>query len=50
MVILGLGFGAAMASTMNISLNYFGIAGYPKIMGTARMFWAFVGGAGAPLA
>ena len=50
MVVLGLGFGAAMASTMNIFPNYFGISNYPKIMGTARFFWAFVGGAGAPLA
>jgi MFS family permease len=50
MVILGLGFGAAMAATMNIFPNYFGISNYPKIMGTARFFWAFVGGAGAPLA
>ena len=50
MVVLGLGFGAAMAATMNIFPNYFGISNYPKIMGTARLFWAFVGGAGAPLA
>jgi len=50
MIILGLGFGAAMAATMNIFPNYFGISNYPKIMGTARLFWAFVGGAGAPLA
>jgi MFS family permease len=50
MVVLGLGFGAAMASTMNIFPNYFGISSYPKIMGSARFFWAFVGGAGAPLA
>jgi MFS family permease len=50
MVVLGLGFGASMAATMNIFPNYFGISSYPKIMGTARFFWAFVGGAGAPLA
>ena len=50
MVVLGLGFGAAMAATMNIFPNYFGISNYPKIMGTARLFWAFIGGAGAPLA
>jgi cyanate permease len=50
MVFLGLGFGAAMAAIMNIFPNYFGISNYPKIMGTARLFWAFVGGAGAPLA
>jgi MFS family permease len=50
MVVLGLGFGAAMAAMMNIFPNYFGISNYPKIMGTARLFWAFVGGAGAPLA
>ena len=50
MIVLGLGFGAAMAATMNIFPNYFGITNYPKIMGTARLFWAFVGGAGAPLA
>lgn len=39
-----------MAATFNIFPNYFGISSYPKIMGTARLFWAFVGGAGAPLA
>lgn len=50
MGVLGLGFGAAMAAIFNIFPNYFGISHYPKIMGTARMFWAFVGGAGAPLA
>jgi MFS family permease len=50
MMVLGLGFGAAMAAMMNIFPNYFGISNYPKIMGTARFFWAFVGGAGAPLA
>jgi MFS family permease len=50
MVVLGLGFGTAMAATMNIFPNYFGVSNYPKIMGTARMFWAFIGGAGAPLA
>jgi MFS family permease len=50
MVVLGLGFGAAMAATMNMFPNYFGVSNYPKIMGTARFFWAFVGGAGAPLA
>ncbi|MBN1566556.1 MAG: MFS transporter [Acidobacteria bacterium] len=50
MVVLGMGFGAAMAATFNIFPNYFGISSYPKIMGTARLFWAFVGGAGAPLA
>jgi MFS family permease len=50
MAVLGLGFGSAMAATMNIFPNYFGISNYPKIMGTARFFWAFVGGLGAPLA
>jgi cyanate permease len=50
MIVLGLGFGAAMAATFNIFPNYFGISNYPKIMGTARLFWAFIGGAGAPLA
>lgn len=50
MIVLGLGFGAAMAATMNIFPNYFGVSNYPQIMGTARLFWAFVGGAGAPLA
>lgn len=39
-----------MLATMNIFPNYFGLSNYPKIMGTARLFWAFVGGAGAPLA
>lgn len=50
MVFLGMGFGAAMVATMNIFPNYFGSANYPKIMGYARLFWAFVGGAGAPAA
>ena len=50
MIVLGLGFGAVMAATMNIFPNYFGISNYPKIMGFVRLFWAFVGGAGAPLA
>jgi MFS family permease len=50
MVFLGLGFGAAMVATMNIFPNYFGLANYPKIMGYTRLFWAFIGGAGAPLA
>jgi MFS family permease len=50
MIVLGLGFGAAMAATMNIFPNYFGVSNYPKIMGMVRLFWAFVGGAGAPLA
>jgi MFS family permease len=50
MIVLGLGFGAVMAATMNIFPNYFGISSYPKIMGFVRLFWAFVGGAGAPLA
>jgi MFS family permease len=50
MVVLGMGFGAAFVATMNIFPNYFGLSNYPKIMGTARVFWAFVGGAGAPLA
>jgi cyanate permease len=49
-IVLGLGFGAAMAATMNMFPNYFGVSNYPQIMGTARFFWAFVGGAGAPLA
>jgi hypothetical protein len=35
---------------MNIFPNYFGLSNYPKIMGTARLFWAFIGAAGAPLA
>lgn len=50
MVVLGMGFGAAMVAMMNIFPNYFGLSYYPKIMGLARLFWAFVGGAGAPLA
>jgi MFS family permease len=50
MIVLGLGFGGVMAATMNIFPNYFGISSYPKIMGFVRLFWAFVGGAGAPLA
>jgi MFS family permease len=50
MIVLGLGFGAVFVATMNIFPNYFGAANYPKIMGFMRLFWAFVGGAGAPLA
>ena len=50
MVILGMGFGAAMVATMNIFPNYFGLSNYPKIMGFTRLFWALVGGLGAPLA
>ena len=49
MVVLGMGFGAVMVATMNIFPNYFGLSNYPKIMGFVRLFWAFVGGAGAPL-
>ena len=50
MVVLGLGFGASMVAIMNIPPNYFGARYYPKIMGFVRLFWAFIGGAGAPLA
>jgi MFS family permease len=50
MIVLGAGFGSVMLATMNIFPNYFGLSNYPKIMGFARLFWAFVGGAGAPLA
>jgi MFS family permease len=50
MIVLGFGFGGAMAATMNIFPNYFGVSNYPKIMGLVRLFWAFIGGAGAPLA
>jgi MFS family permease len=50
MVIFGLGFGAVMVATMNLFPNYFGISNYPQIMGFVRLFWTFVGGAGAPLA
>jgi len=50
MIVLGMGFGSVMLATMNIFPNYFGLSNYPKIMGNARLFWAFVGGAGAPLA
>jgi MFS family permease len=50
MVFLGMGFGAAFVATMNIFPNYFGLSSYPKIMGNARVFWTFIGGAGAPLA
>ncbi len=49
MIVLGMGFGAVMVATMNIFPNYFGLSNYPKIMGYARFFWAFVGGAGAPV-
>jgi MFS family permease len=50
MVVLGLGFGAVMVATMNMFPNYFGVSNYPKIMGFVRLFWAFIGAAGAPLA
>lgn len=50
MVVLGLGFGISMVAIMNIPPNYFGVTHYPKIMGFVRLFWAFIGGAGAPLA
>jgi MFS family permease len=50
MIVLGLGFGAVMVATMNMFPNYFGISNYPQIMGFVRLFWAFSGGAGAPLA
>jgi MFS family permease len=50
MIVLGLGFGFSIAATMNIYPNYFGVKHYPKIMGSVRLFWAFIGGAGAPLA
>ncbi len=50
MIVLGLGFGFAMAATMNIYPNYFGATHYPKIMGAVRLFWTFIGSAGAPLA
>jgi MFS family permease len=50
MIVLGLGFGFAVAATMNIYPNYFGAMHYPKIMGSVRLFWTFVGAAGAPFA
>jgi MFS family permease len=50
MIFLGLGFGFAMVATMNIFPDYFGAKYYPKIMGTVRLFWTFVGAVGAPLA
>jgi len=50
MVVLGMGFGSVSLATMNMFPNYFGLLNYPKIMGFARLFWAFIGGAGAPLA
>jgi MFS family permease len=50
MVLLGAGFGAVMLATMNIFPDYFGISHYPKIMGIVRLFWAFLGGLGAPFA
>ena len=50
MIVLGLGFGFGMAAMMNIFPNYFGVTHYPKIMGTVRLFWTFIGAAGAPLA
>ncbi len=50
MIVLGLGFGFGMTAMMNIFPNYFGVTHYPKIMGTVRLFWTFIGSAGAPLA
>ncbi len=50
MIVLGLGFGAVMVATMNMFPNYFGVSNYPKIMGYVRVFWFFIGAAGAPLA
>lgn len=50
MVVLGLGFGLAMAATMNMFPNYYGATHYPKIMGLIRLFWTFAGGLGAPIA
>ena len=50
MIVLGLGFGFAMVATMNMYPDYFGATHYPKIMGNVRLFWTFVGAAGAPLA
>jgi MFS family permease len=50
MIILGMGFGFAMVATMNMFPDYFGAKYYPKIMGTVRLFWTFVGAVGAPLA
>jgi MFS family permease len=50
MTVLGLGFGFAMVATMNMYPDYFGAKHYPQIMGNVRLFWTFVGAAGAPLA
>ena len=50
MIFLGLGFGFGMVAIMNIFPDYFGAKYYPKIMGTVRLFWTFVGAVGAPLA
>ncbi|MEJ2110315.1 MAG: MFS transporter, partial [Acidobacteriota bacterium] len=50
MVCLGLGFGAFIVAMMNILPNYFGAKYYPKIMGNARLFFAIIGSAGAPIA
>ena len=49
-VVLGLSFGGFMVAMMNLLPNYFGVTHYPKIMGFVRLFWAFIGGMGAPLA
>jgi hypothetical protein len=50
MVILGPAFGAFIVAMMNMLPNYFGTAHYPKIMGNARLFFAIIGSAGAPIA
>ena len=50
MIVLGLGFGLGISAMMNIFPNYFGVTHYPKIMGTVRLFWTFIGSAGAPIA
>lgn len=50
MIVLGLSFGGFMVAMLNILPNYFGIKHYPQIMGFVRLFWAFAGGLGAPIA
>ena len=50
MVVLGLSFGGFIVAMMNLIPNYFGVTYYPKIMGFIRIFWAFIGGLGGPIA
>jgi cyanate permease len=49
-VVLGIGFGAAMLAMMNLFPVYFGRTNYPKIFGFIGPFGIIIGSAGAPIA